>query len=102
MITDKKTPYRILDDEKLQKLKERETKTFIERTKKSKELFDQGQKMLFNGTPTPWMGDWGTEHPIFVDRAQGNRLYDVDGNEYIDFCLGDTGAMFGQIGRAHV
>jgi len=45
--------------------------------------------------PMPWMGDWGTAHPIFVRRALGNRVIDLDGNEYIDFCLGDTGAMFG-------
>jgi glutamate-1-semialdehyde 2,1-aminomutase len=95
MITDKKTPYRIISEEQLEKLKQRENKTFLERTKKSKEGFDKAQSMLLNGTPTPWMGDWGTEHPIFVDKAQGNRLVDIDGNEYIDFCLGDTGAMFG-------
>ena len=28
-------------------------------------------------------------------RASGNRITDIDGNTYIDFCLGDTGAMFG-------
>jgi glutamate-1-semialdehyde 2,1-aminomutase len=41
------------------------------------------------------MGDWGTTHPIFVERASGNRITDIDNNEYLDFCLGDTGAMFG-------
>jgi glutamate-1-semialdehyde 2,1-aminomutase len=30
-----------------------------------------------------------------VREAQGSRFYDVDGNRYIDFCLGDTGAMTG-------
>lgn len=95
MITDNITPYRMISDEKLKELKAREAKTFVEKTKQSKAIFDKGQQMLLNGTPTPWMGDWGTEHPIFVDTAIGNRLTDVDGNEYIDFCLGDTGAMFG-------
>lgn len=95
MITDKKSPYRMVTDEQLQKLDAREKKTFLERTKKSKEVFEKAQEMLLNGTPTPWMGDWGTEHPIFLDKAQGNRLTDVDGNVYVDFCLGDTGAMFG-------
>lgn len=95
MITDKKSPYRMIGDEQLQKLKKRENEKFQGRTKKSKEAFEKAQKMLLNGTPTPWMGDWGTEHPIFVDKAVGNHLYDIDGNEYIDFCLGDTGAMFG-------
>lgn len=95
MITDNKTPYGLVNDEQLQKLRAREDAVFFERTKKSKEAYDNAQEMLFNGTPTPWMGDWGTQHPIFVDRASGNRLVDIDGNEYIDFCLGDTGAMFG-------
>ena len=95
MITDNKTPYRMINDEQLHKLRAREDELFFKRTKKSKEAFDKAQKMLLNGTPTPWMGDWGTQHPIFVDKAVGNKLTDIDGNKYIDFCLGDTGAMFG-------
>ena len=95
MITDNRTPYRVVSDEKLGKLKKRENDLFDRRTKKSKEAFDKAQAMLLNGTPTPWMGDWGTAHPIFLKEASGNRLYDIDGNEFIDFCLGDTGAMFG-------
>ena len=81
--------------EALTELNEREKKTFKERTGESKRLFDNAQEMLLNGTPTPWMGDWGTEYPIFLKKAKDNRILDVDGNEYLDFCLGDTGAMFG-------
>jgi glutamate-1-semialdehyde 2,1-aminomutase len=43
----------------------------------------------------PWMTRWPGAHPIFVDYASGARFTDVDGNEYVDFCLGDTGAMTG-------
>ena len=100
MITDKKSPYRMITDEQLEKLKERENDLFLQRTKKSKETFAKAQEMLLNGTPTPWMGDWGTAHPIFMEKAEGNRLYDIDGNEYIDFCLGDTGSMFGHSPKA--
>ena len=95
MITDLKTPYRVVNDDKLKELRAREDVLFDQRTQKSKAAFDNAQAMLLNGTPTPWMGDWGTRHPIFIEKAQGNRLTDIDGNEYIDFCLGDTGAMFG-------
>ncbi|MDR2162399.1 MAG: aminotransferase class III-fold pyridoxal phosphate-dependent enzyme [Clostridiales Family XIII bacterium] len=102
MITDKKTPYRAVSDERLCELNERERETFTRRTPGSKAYFDKAQAMLLNGTPTPWMGDWGTEYPIFVEEATGNRLRDVDGNEYIDFCLGDTGAMFGHSPAATV
>jgi len=95
MITTNKSPYRLVTDEQLTTLRAREDALFMERTKKSKKAFDDAHEMLLNGTPTPWMGDWGTRHPIFMDKASGNRLTDIDGNVYIDFCLGDTGAMFG-------
>lgn len=45
--------------------------------------------------PMHWMGDWDTPHPLFVRRAAGIRVEDVDGLAYRDFCLGDTAAMFG-------
>lgn len=95
MITDKKSPYRMITDEQLAKLRTREDKTFFERTKKSRAAFDQAQENLLNGVPMPWMGDWGTDYPIFLDYAKDDKCVDIDGNEYIDFCLGDTGAMFG-------
>ena len=42
-----------------------------------------------------WMRDWSMPYPFLVESARGAMLHDVDGNEYADFCLGDTGAMFG-------
>ena len=42
-----------------------------------------------------WMADWPTPFPLFVDHARGARFTDVDGHDYVDFCLGDTGTMFG-------
>jgi glutamate-1-semialdehyde 2,1-aminomutase len=42
-----------------------------------------------------WMTDWETPFPLFIAKASGAELTDADGNAYIDFCLGDTGAMFG-------
>lgn len=95
MITTNKSPYRVVTEERLQQLRAREDAIFEERTQKCKQVFEDAQEMLLNGVPTPWMGDWGTKHPIFLAKASGNRLTDIDGNEYIDFCLGDTGAMFG-------
>ena len=47
------------------------------------------------GVPFHWMLDWGTPFPLFAERAEGARLWDVDGHCYEDFCLGDTGSMFG-------
>ncbi len=43
----------------------------------------------------PWMTRWPGQYPLFCDKANGARFVDVDGNEFVDFCLGDTGAMIG-------
>jgi glutamate-1-semialdehyde 2,1-aminomutase len=48
------------------------------------------------------MVDWGTPFPLTIAKAHGVELEDADGNEYIDFCLGDTGAMFGHSPKAVV
>ena len=42
-----------------------------------------------------WMNKWSGGYPIYLAGALGNRIADLDGNEYIDFALGDTGAMAG-------
>ncbi len=42
-----------------------------------------------------WMVKWASPFPVFVEWAEGARFADVDGHEYVDFCLGDTGAMAG-------
>ena len=94
-ITDNKSPYRMVTDEELAKLREREDKLFMERTPKSKEAFEKAHQNLLDGVPMPWMADWGTDHPIFLAKAKDQKCWDIDGNEYIDYCLGDTGAMFG-------
>ena len=70
MITDKKSPYRMVTDEQLAVLREREDKLFKERTKKSEEAFKKAQENLLDGVPMPWMGDWGTEFPVFWKRPR--------------------------------
>jgi glutamate-1-semialdehyde 2,1-aminomutase len=47
------------------------------------------------GVPMSWMAKWPGGFPIFVATAKGSRFHDVDGIEYVDLCLGDTGAMTG-------
>ena len=47
------------------------------------------------GVPMHWMNDWGTPAPLFVESASGAHFTCADGIDYSDFCLGDTGAMFG-------
>jgi glutamate-1-semialdehyde 2,1-aminomutase len=53
-----------------------------------------GQHFLY-GVPMHWMNDWGTPSPLFVESANGAHFTCADGIDYTDFCLGDTGAMFG-------
>lgn len=50
---------------------------------------------LLWGVPMHWMCDWPSPTPLVIERAQGVTVRCADGLEYIDFCLGDTGAMFG-------
>lgn len=58
-------------------------------------LHAQAQRHFLFGVPLHWMADAPSPVPLYVDKAQGARLFDVDGHTLIDFCLGDTGAMFG-------
>src|SRR3990167_4791286 len=68
---------------------------FQDNNPQSLALAERARHSLFGGVPMHWMSDWSTPSPLFVERAKGARFYDVDGHEYIDFCLGDTGSMFG-------
>lgn len=49
-----------------------------------------------------WMAKWAGAFPPFVREAQGAEFVDLDGHRYIDFCLGDTGAMTGHSPAATV
>ena len=48
-----------------------------------------------SGVPMHWMLDWPMPFPMLVEKATGARIEDLDGNRLDDFCLGDTGSMFG-------
>ena len=43
----------------------------------------------------PWMVKWAGPFPPYVESAAGAHFRCVDGHDYVDFCLGDTGAMAG-------
>ena len=84
-----------LDRNRLASLMQREQKRFSDERPKSKALFERARKSLLAGVPMNWMRKWAGAFPPFVREAQGAYFYDVDGHRYIDFCLGDTGAMTG-------
>src|SRR5436190_3084814 len=84
-----------IDRSRLQFLMQREQKKFVDERPKSKALFERARKSLLAGVPMNWMVKWAGAFPPFVREAQGGHFFDVDGHRYIDFCLGDTGAMTG-------
>ncbi len=84
-----------IDRAKLQSLHHREEQRFIAEHPKSAELYRRAQNSLLGGVPMNWMKKWAGAFPLFVKSAKGAHFSDVDGHEYVDLCLGDTGAMTG-------
>jgi len=87
---------------KLVALRKLEDQRFLESHKKSGELFAKAKDSMPNGVPMSWMSKWPGAYPVFVEEAKGAGFVDVDGNTYIDFCLGDTGSMTGHSPEATV
>ncbi|HVM25141.1 MAG TPA: aspartate aminotransferase family protein [Candidatus Limnocylindrales bacterium] len=85
----------MIDRPRLSALMEREGRAFAERHPRSAELFERARKSLLGGVPMNWMSKWPGAFPPFVAEARGGRFTCVDGHEYVDLCLGDTGAMTG-------
>jgi glutamate-1-semialdehyde 2,1-aminomutase len=81
--------------DKLRKLHEREAKRFVAEHPRSAELYKRAQQSLLGGVPMNWMKKWAGEFPVFVTRAKGAHFTCADGKDYVDLCLGDTGAMTG-------
>jgi glutamate-1-semialdehyde 2,1-aminomutase len=67
---------------------------------RSRAAFAAGERHYLYGAPMHWMRRWAGGFPLYAARASGSRLWCVDGFEYTDFCLGDTGAMAGHAAPA--
>jgi glutamate-1-semialdehyde 2,1-aminomutase len=91
-----------IDRTRLAELMERERSLFRERHPASRALFEEGRDSLLWGVPMNWMVRWPGDHPVYVAEAEGARFSDVDGNGFVDFCLGDTGGMAGHAPKAAV
>lgn len=72
-----------------------ETSVFLSRRPKTKALLDDRSSGFMDSVPLHWMRDWPMPFPVVIASAKGSRVKDIDDNEAVDFCLGDTGAMFG-------
>lgn len=90
-----------IDRERLSVLLERERAEHLTRTAASRAAFEAADH-LFGRVPMTWMNKWSGGYPLYLAKAHGNRVEDLDGNEYVDFALGDTGSMAGHSPEATV
>jgi len=91
-----------IDRSRLAELMERERRMFRDRHPRSGALAADAKGSLLFGVPMNWMTRWPGDYPVFVERAEGARFWDVDGNAFVDFCLGDTGGMAGHAPKVSV
>jgi glutamate-1-semialdehyde 2,1-aminomutase len=94
-VTSTTAPSSGIAPERISNLLARERQTYTERNPRSQAQADRAAQHLLFGVPLHWMNDWGTPFALQVASAQGAHLVDLDGHTLADFCLGDTGAMFG-------
>jgi len=78
-----------------ERLLERELQSFAETHPRSRALSERARSSLLAGVPMQWMLRWAGGFPVYAEKAWDARFLDVDGIEYVDLCLGDTGAMTG-------
>lgn len=88
-----------VDPARIEALRRSGQAAFAAARPKSRAAYGTGLEGFHGGVPLHWMQDWPTPFPIMVDRARGAVLVDIDGNRLADFCLGDTGSMFGHSPR---
>jgi glutamate-1-semialdehyde 2,1-aminomutase len=84
-----------INRENLKLLHQRESKRFLADHPRSATLYHRAQNSLLGGVPMNWMKKWAGDFPVFVAQAKGAHFQCADGRDYIDLCLGDTGAMTG-------
>jgi glutamate-1-semialdehyde 2,1-aminomutase len=80
---------------RLEAIAQREAARYAASRPKAAAALKQGAGHWLNGVPMHWMADWPMPHLPLVAKAQGAKLTDIDGHRIDDFCLGDTGSMFG-------
>ena len=93
--TEVRAPSGVLPD-RIAAVFDAERRRYVEQHPRSQRLIGaHGIAGFYDGVPMHWMRDWSMPFPFVVESAHGATLRDVDGHEYADFCLGDTGSMFG-------
>ena len=84
-----------VDPDRLHALLERELATFAERHPRTRSLHERARESLLDGVPMNWMIKSAGPFPLFLESASGAHATCADGHDYVDLCLGDTGAMAG-------
>src|SRR5215212_412998 len=96
-----------IDRQRIAELTEREMTRLAERTPASKERYERAVKVMPKGVPSSFQENdpW----PIYIERGEGTRVWDVDGNEYVDFhngfgvmCIGHANPKVGAAVKARV
>jgi glutamate-1-semialdehyde 2,1-aminomutase len=84
-----------IDRRRLRSLLDRERAAFAAAHPRSAAAYAAAAPHLLGGVPMTWMNMAAGGFPLYLERARGARVTDIDGHEYVDFSLGDTGAMAG-------
>ena len=85
----------MIDRGRLRALLERERAAFVQRNPRSRDAYRRAAGSLLGNVPMTWMNKAAGGFPVYLAEASGATVVDVDGHRYVDFSLGDTGAMAG-------
>lgn len=81
--------------ERLNALHQEQVEIYLAKHPGSKAAHEKANANLLGGVPMIWMKKWPGPFPLYVKNAKGSHFEDIDGNDFTDLCLGDTGAMTG-------
>jgi glutamate-1-semialdehyde 2,1-aminomutase len=96
-----------IERKRLATLTEAEGERFRNRTGRSAETYERAVRSMPNGVPSSFQANepW----PTYIDRGAGSRVWDVDGNEYVDFhngfgvmCVGHANPVIAAAVRAQM
>jgi len=85
---------RSVDRERLKRIQEREEAAYRARTPRSAQLHERARKALPLGVASSFQAY--DPYPLFMTDARGSRIWDADGNEYVDFDM-----AFGVLAAGH-
>jgi glutamate-1-semialdehyde 2,1-aminomutase len=90
----------MIDKDRLEILRQRESRKFAERTPRSRELYKRSRGCMPGGVPQAWMASFYLDTPLFAAEGDGAHFTDVDGNRYLDMSQCDLSMSCGYGPRA--